>query len=402
MKNSYLNFVCILLFGLSITSCTISGDSNPPNSASSSFYLNNVIDYGIKNGVINIELDGGFLGQGDNIAITCASGASPNYTLLSDSPTQILLSLAPMTDTCSFQVLNWYLGNTSISNPVSLSSTQATLNVNYAYDRGVSGTSANDNLVIYGNFAGAGDQVWASCDGANQFTQAVSESLDTQNEIDFTIPSPTNFNSCQFYVVGNGIQSSTFNVLAIHQAQDQGSNGFNTDLLVLTGLFVGSGDIVSYSCDGSTGFTAAPSLQSDTSSQIEVTIPTPINFASCQFYVQNADVQSNTYSILSVQGAYEIGPDSSIPGNEFFVVDGVFVGSNDMIWAACDGASFTPYTSSVDSPAQLKFSMPAPLDVSTCQLYVQNGDYQTAIYNFANLPVQVPIQTLKMPVKKSL
>ena len=392
MKNIYVQTIVLIGLGLSLAGCSdgsTNNNGNPPVSSTNAMSIDNVINYGIgSDGQISVELDGSFFGSGDTVNIICSTNIGPSYSVTSDSTSQLLLEMPPMSDSCTFQVQN--SGQTSdISTSVALSDTQGAININYAYDR--SSTGSSDNMTMYGLFTGS-DDVWASCDGAAQFSEVTNISLNNTNEIDFTMPTPISFNSCQFFVDGNTVQSPTFNVIAINKVSDNGFNSSTTDSITLKGLFVGDGnDVVYSSCDGASGFTSTSNFISDTTSQIEISIPTPDNFASCQFYVANNQVQSNIYSILFIQGVYELGFNTT---TENFVVEGVFSGFNDQVWAACDGDSFTQYALSLDSESQLKFAMPTPSDVSSCQMYVQNGTFQTPIYSLGNLPTGIPLHSL--------
>ena len=392
MKKIYVQTIVLFGFGLSLAGCSNSSTNNnvnPPVKATNTMTINEVINYGIgTNGQISIELDGSFLGSGDNVSIICSTNIGPSHSVVSDSKNQIFLELPPMTDSCTFQVQN--SGQTSdISTPIALSDTQDAIGIKYAYDRNTVGP--DDKITLYGRFTGS-DDVWSSCDGASQFSQVTNVSLNNSNEIDFLMPAPISFNSCQFFVAGNTVQSPIFDVLSINTVLDNGLSSSSTDSITLKGLFVGDGnDVVYSSCDGATGFTSTSNFVSDTTSQIDISILTPKNFASCQFYVANNQVQSNTYSILFIQGVYELTFTSTF---ENFVVEGVFSGFNDQVWAACDGDSFTQYGLSLDSESQLKFAMPTPTDVSSCQMYVQNGTFQTPIYSLGNLPTGIPLHSL--------
>ena len=405
MKSLYSKSLLALSLGFFICGCsngTTNNNGTPAVTVTSTMNIDQTINFGIgKSNQIMIEFDGSFIGTGDQIKPICAANANPSFSILSDNKDQIIIEMAPLDDACSFQVQNGSQFSNN-SEALTLSHSQGALEINFAYDRGFIGGSSNDDLVIYGKFTGS-DKVWSSCDGATVFTRAAIISIDDSNEIDFEILSPGQFNSCQFFVEANGVQSQVFNVMAIDQVSDLGASGPHTDLIQLKGLFVGDGnDVVYSSCDGASNFTAQSSLLSDSISQIELSIPSPNNFSSCQFIVANNQVQSNTYSILSIQNAFELGLHSGNPNLADFVVEGVFAGYSDQVWAACDGDSFAQYALTLDSNAQLRFAIPTPIDVQSCQLFVQNGNYQTTIYSFGKSPAKLPVRNLRSHTPQSI
>ncbi len=392
MKNIYLQTIALAGASLYLVGCSDGStyhNPNPPVTTSTTMSISNVVNYGIgNNGQISIELDGSFFGASDTVSISCVTNTGPSYSIVSDKTDQIILEMPPMSDSCTFKVQN--SGQTSnVSPAISLSAFQGALKINYAYDYGFTGNL--DKIVVYGLFTG-NDNVWASCDSSGQFTEVTGISLNNINEIDFTIPAPSNFNSCQFYVEGNTVQSPTYNVISINQVADNGPSSPTTDAITLSGTFVGDGnDVVYASCDGASGFSSYSNFTHDSATEIDISIPAPSNFSSCQFIVANNQVQTNTYSILSIQSIYELGTSG---GGDAFVVQGTFAGFNDKVWAACDGNVFAQASLNLDSVAQLKFTIPTPSDLASCQVYVQNGSYQTSIYSMGMTPIGLPVHTL--------
>jgi hypothetical protein len=119
------------------------------------------------------------------------------------------------------------------------------------------------------------------------------------------IPTPANFLSCQFYVIGNTVQTPTFAALGVVTATDLGPDAVTADNddIVLTGGFVGinnGADQVFASCDGG-GYAQATTVLLDSQTKMKILIPTPVNFDTCSFYIVGTNsigsVTSSTYNL---------------------------------------------------------------------------------------------------------
>jgi hypothetical protein len=158
--------------------------------------------------LIHLELDGTFTGNNADVVTVSCTTATPVLTMTADTATQILLTLTSVDDTCNFTLQNGPSTPTSLT----VSSTQSALSITGVKDGGTDpGIASNNDYVIAGTFTGSSDQVWTSCDGA-AFTQvdAASVTKDTTTEIDINLATPANFSSCEFYVVGNNVQSPSY------------------------------------------------------------------------------------------------------------------------------------------------------------------------------------------------
>jgi hypothetical protein len=361
----------------------ISTPTPSPLPNTSPYSIQSIINRGIQtDGMMHLSLNGNFQGSTDQVIATCSGKSQVAVSVLQDTLTEVSVGLAPLDGTCQFAIVNNIFGTnvaTALSTPVHLSLTQLALVINQANDNGSSSSNASfEDISLLGSFNGQGDQVWASCDkGVFAQVTAGNVSLDSASEIDFSIPAPAEFNSCHFYVIGAGVQSSIFDVMMITNAADMGADQtISTDEdVVLTGTFVGTGDQVFASCDGGP-FLAVPGakISLDSATEIDFSFAQPQSFNSCQFYVSDGVRKSNVFSLLGVTSAQDNGTDDCFPDQDDIVLSGFFIGNGDAVYVSCDGAPMKQVPSTQiqsDTPSEIDLLIPTPNDFNTCQFTVQ-------------------------------
>src|SRR5579871_3729417 len=95
----------------SFQNCQSSGwiplSSGAVNISQSGITVLNVINYGLQSDSLDhFEIDGSFAGTNDNIDVKCVATSSPQFTITSDTSSQILFTLSPINDTCTVSVQN--------------------------------------------------------------------------------------------------------------------------------------------------------------------------------------------------------------------------------------------------------------------------------------------------------
>ncbi len=274
-----------------------SSDQPTYSVAQSAATLDAVINRGLESdGLLHFEIDGQFVGTGDVVVFVCNSAVTPAVTMLSDSPTTILVSLQPTTDVCLVTVQSAGVSSNE-SEPLQLMAVQFSLSISSVSDLGANTSRTGfENVELMGQFTGQADQVWTSCDGAPFSAITNGDTFyDGTQAIGVTIPQPKNFSSCQFYVLGNGVQSPTYSAVSITTAA--ASVGLAKDYSVtLSGKFAGVSDIVLMGCAGQS-LAQIPDAQmiSDSALTIVFKPSKPVNLSACVFQVQSSGFNSPLY-----------------------------------------------------------------------------------------------------------
>jgi hypothetical protein len=360
-----------------------SGGSNSSTAGTLSipYQVNNVVDHGLDaaDGTIHIELDGTFNGVSDSVSVTCQNGATPTVAVINDSPSQILLTLSVVTDSCTFTVLNT-IANSSPTSSISISN-QTQLSIFSVSDNGVDGTITTDNdYALAGTFVGLlADQIYAGCDG--NAPSLVTITSNGGRQVDIIMPTPLNFTSCQFYVTANGVQSPTFLNMSISSvtSNPDGFNASNTDIQLL-GNFIGSNDQVFAACDGN-AFAAIPSAIYG-ASEIDFQMPTPANSVTCQYYVANGSLKTATYYSMLIKNS---NLSDNQDGTSNLTLNGSFIGTSDQVSVGCDDSPLAPISASnfvSDSVSSITVTIPTPVNVYTCYATVSTGGAQTPLFQY--------------------
>lgn len=265
-----------------------------------------ITNYGVNSTdhLIHVDLNGIFSGT-DTVVVECENNDDLKFNIVNQTSQQIRVSFAPLNDTCYFSVQDG--PNNSDFQAVLLSLSQNALFITSVIDSGIS--SANmllENVTLLGKFSGSNDLVTAACDGQS-FTPVTAVRSNSGTSILLTMPRPKNFYSCHFAVSGSGAQSPTYSVLIIKKIKNGGVDPQNTSRVsaILTGNFGGTlggvagqsnsfaQDQVWESCDGAvfSKLTSALVLDDDVS-QINILLPKPVSFGTCQFYISVNNYES--------------------------------------------------------------------------------------------------------------